>query len=141
MIIHFFFTSDEYFDKYSKRKNGENSFDENLLTMELENLKSTLEDERQKSRNIVRYYETIIKDEKIKNGEISFGKTLLHMEVENLKTNLEEEREKFRDIAGYYETMIKAYEKKLADEKRKNEVLLWANMDHNVQNWFDNQPN
>jgi len=85
----------EYFDKYSERKNGEKSFDQALLAMEMENLKTTLEEEREKSRNIV----------------------------------------------GYYEIMIKAYEKKLADEKMKNEVLLWANMDHNVQNWFNGQPN
>ena len=109
--------------------------------MEFENLKTTLEDEKEKSKNILKYYEALIKNIKVKKGGITLGQTLLGMEVENLKANLKAEREKFRDIAGYYETMIKAYEKKLADEKRKNEVLLWANMDHNVQNLFNDQPN
>ena len=78
--------------------------------MEVENIKSTLKDERQKSRNIERYYETVIKDERSKNGAISVGQTLIGMEVENLKANLEEERELFRNISGYYEyeAMVKA---------------------------------
>merc|ERR1711971_1357856 len=54
----------EYFDKYSKTKNGEKIYEKLVttfsLTMEVKDLKLKLEEETEKTKNITRYYEEII---------------------------------------------------------------------------------